>query len=207
MTRLAPPTIVPESGVFQPGAYPLNGLLINPNPAGSSRLQYRLNDGEWLTYSGDPIVVDLAILNRIEAYAESLDPDLYIDSQVDDERYLCYYASGDSTSPWQRRAANPGQRTLLPMRGAPSAGERRSANRTPASASPPPRATRGCNLRKRVVCAGQLTYHNGTTRAGTNVESATLTVAIDLDAPEPRRSRSRSSSACQYDPLSVDACR
>lgn len=75
---------------FSPGTYPLASFpmplgLTNPNPAGSSQVLFSSNSAPWTAYSG---AVNILPTESVTAYAQTLNPELFTDSDSISGAYL-----------------------------------------------------------------------------------------------------------------------
>jgi prepilin-type N-terminal cleavage/methylation domain-containing protein len=75
--QLNPPTFSPAAGVFPLTTYPLLLSLVNPNPAGSSRIYYSLNSGPYVLFNTP---FSISPNTTITAFCISLDPSRYTTS-------------------------------------------------------------------------------------------------------------------------------
>jgi type II secretory pathway pseudopilin PulG len=75
--QLNPPTFSPVAGVYPLTSYPMALTLVNPNPAGSSRIYYSLNAGPYVLFN-TPFSVSPN--TTITAFCISLDPSRYTTS-------------------------------------------------------------------------------------------------------------------------------
>ncbi len=75
--QLNPPTFNPPAGVNPLTSYPLSLTLVNPNPAGSSRIYYSLNAGPYVLFN---TAFSIGPNTTITAFCISLDPSRYTTS-------------------------------------------------------------------------------------------------------------------------------
>ncbi len=84
---LLAPVFAKAAGLYPASDYPLSIALTNPNPAGSSTLQYREKGGSWQTYT-TPISLSYNQLDvTLEARATPVDTLRYLTSPVRPSRY------------------------------------------------------------------------------------------------------------------------
>lgn len=86
VSTLQVPVISPESLTDNLWEFPLQVSIANPNPAGSSRVYYKANNGGYILHDGTPLSVGPG--TTLTAIAVSLDPSRY-------------YNSGESTATYQ----------------------------------------------------------------------------------------------------------
>lgn len=107
-TRLPRPSISPNGGTFAHTAFP-GTAAISPNgaPSEGSRLEYRVNNGGWTTYTGSPI--SLASTDKIEARNVSTDAAVYINSPTASATYYRLVAgfTGSNTGTWGNATGGP----------------------------------------------------------------------------------------------------
>ncbi|MEN3944121.1 choice-of-anchor K domain-containing protein [Prosthecobacter sp. SYSU 5D2] len=104
--QLPRPRILPDGNrSFPYAAFPAS-VAISPGdvPAGGSRLDYRVNGGEWKPYSGSPI--PLSSGDKVEARNFATDTTLYRTSSPDSDTYyrLVSGFSGSGTGTWGNAA-------------------------------------------------------------------------------------------------------
>lgn len=101
VTQLPRPLISPTGGSFAYTAFPTTAML-SPNgaPGAGSRLEYRVNGGEWMTYAGSPITLTSA--DKVDARNVATDTALYRNSSQATASYyrLISGFSGTGTGTW-----------------------------------------------------------------------------------------------------------
>ena len=92
-----PPAPAPATGQLLPASYSVAGAafpintfpgsvtLSNPNPVGSSRIEFTVNNGAWLVYSGSSITLSPGM--SIQSRITTLDPTRWTDSPTASESY------------------------------------------------------------------------------------------------------------------------
>ncbi len=84
---LLPPLFSLPDSTFYRAQYPQTLTLSNPNPAGSSQVYYKLNEGSWQFYSA-PISLPISPATKIHAYSRSIDPEHYFDSSSEFKTFI-----------------------------------------------------------------------------------------------------------------------
>ena len=84
--QLSSPLFSLPGGTYTLTDFPIALSLTNPNPAGSSNLLYSVDGGDWLQYVGTPI--NTAPLSTVIAFAATLDPDAWSNSEPVSQNYL-----------------------------------------------------------------------------------------------------------------------
>jgi len=82
---LNPPTYSQSSGTFALINYDLSVSLSNPNPGGSSQIYYSMSGAPYMLYRGETFQVGPG--TSINAYAATIDPDRWHDSDVANSTY------------------------------------------------------------------------------------------------------------------------
>lgn len=99
--QLPRPLISPTGGSFAYASFPTTAAL-SPNgaPASGSRLEYRVNGGDWMPYSGSPITLTSA--DKVDARNVATDTVLYRNSSQTTASYyrLTSGFSGTGTGTW-----------------------------------------------------------------------------------------------------------
>jgi len=83
--QLSPPIFSPQGGTQPLSSFDMSVTLSNPNAAGTSQIYYSIASSPLALYRGNPITVTPGL--QISAYAKSVDPDHWSDSNVDTETY------------------------------------------------------------------------------------------------------------------------
>lgn len=76
---LLPPVFSQTTGQYPSEVFPLELVLTNSNPTGSSRILYSINSGAWEEYTSK---LSIDANSRVSAYAEAIDTGNYTDSYI-----------------------------------------------------------------------------------------------------------------------------
>lgn len=186
--KLPTPIISPSGGAFYKALFP-SLIFINPNGAaeGSSYMEYRLNNGPWIIYTGP---FSVASGTTVIAKNFSTNPALYTDSDPTAEGYFALVTSfaGAVAAKWN---PSTGPSTLVSTVSNTNPDEVIERDGTATSSSGP---GQNAFIFKREASfsgvapntefkIGQITYHNGTIRSGTG--STGLSLHLDLTLKDP----------------------
>jgi hypothetical protein len=181
--RLNPPRISPGSGIISHLDFPLGVTIENPNPVGSSVLMFSVDGAPWSTLTGNSISITKAPITQVAAYAASISPN-FIDSLESEEVYQSYYMrcvvslkiKGAAGEPWADFSYSDGNKGIQWGRVLSDSG---SPCRIETIKDGDYEIGSG---ESHIV--GALAYHNGTTKAGTNIVACVVEVTVQLTFPE-----------------------
>ena len=184
--QLPSPIISPTGGVYPLNLYPTL-IYINPNgaPDGSSILEYRLNGGPWIVYTG-PFSVDSG--TKVEAKNFSTNATSYSNSNTDVESFYFLVPSftGTVAAKWNKSDGsaslvltinNSNPDSVTETDGTASSGANSNVfdfSRVASFGGVPP------NQEFKI---GQLTYTNGTILSGTGSTGLHLHLDITMSSP------------------------
>ncbi len=184
---LAPQVSLPgaiyEFRSFNPG---LPVTLTDPNPPGTARILYSVDNGPWQVYGGTPLNIPPQLTTRVHTYATAVDSENYEDSELRSETYETIYFTGTSAGNFHTPAGDDGLVTNLPAAGrsplfkwgTPSGSDNDRQNELSFTGASFVRVAPDEEFK-----LGTLTYFNGTTVSGTN--ATTVQIAIDLNLTTP----------------------
>lgn len=187
-SKLPTPIISPAGGAFYQALFP-SLIYINSNgsPVGSSYIEYRLNYGPWIIYTG-PFTV--ATGTTVTAMNFSANPALYTDSDATAESYFSMITSfaGSVAARWN---PSSGPSNLVSAVSNTDPDQVIERDGTPTSSSGP-----GQNVftfkreesfsgiaPNTTFKLGRITYNNGTIKSGTG--STELSLYLDLTLKDP----------------------
>ncbi len=187
-TLLQPPTLSRPAGLYDYTDYPLPIVLTNPNPPGSSRLVYRIDDGPWTSYTdGATISVPKDKLDStVTAFALPVDGELFTESEFASALYQTIFFKGVTDGDFSKPKGDPGLVTNLTSNkkgsyfswGTPS---EKKEDPNWLQFSP---AGGFAVLPEQEFKIGEIKYYNGTTFAGTNATSVELDVLLNMEVPK-----------------------
>lgn len=190
ITRLAAPEVSIPGALYDFSAYnpTMPVRLMDPNPAGTAKVFYSLDNGPWIEYTGTPVNVPAELTSRLRTYAAATNGEYYEDSDQRTETYETIYFTGAATGNFHsplgdnRLVTNlpPGVRQPEFKWGTPAAGTRVQNSLS---------LTGGTFARiapDQEFQLGTLTYYNGTTASGTNATSVQVAVDLNMSTPSVR---------------------
>jgi len=186
--KLPTPIITPSGGAFYKALFP-SLIYINPNgsPEGSSYMEYRLNNGPWIIYTG-PFTV--ATGTTVTAKNFSTNAALYTDSDATAESYFSLITSfaGSVAAKWNPSSGPSGLVSTVSNTNPDEVIER---DGTATSSSGPGQnvftfkreASFSEVAPNTTFKIGRIIYKNGTIRSGTG--STGLSLHLDLTLKDP----------------------
>jgi len=190
VTRLAAPEVSIPGALYDLSAYNpiLPVRLMDPNPAGTAKIYYSLDDGRWVEYTGSPVSIPAELTSRLRTYASPMNGDLYEDSEERLETYETIFFTGTATGNFHSPLGDTRLVTNL------AAGAKQPVFKwgTPASGTLRQNSlslTTGTFTRiapDQEFQLGTLTYYNGTTASGTNATSVQVAVDLSMGTPPVR---------------------
>lgn len=188
LSRLAPPGISLPGGLYPNSVFPLQVSLSNPNAAGQSSIIYSLDGATWTIYTGKSVVIQAASpATRLLGFCQSLDPDLWQDSETVSSDYETFTFSGSSTGEFGSPTSSDG--TVYTIEETTTGGSKFSWG-TPASGTQPSSLKfEGASFDNIVpeveFVVGTLEYYNGTIYSGTGASGVELDVQLDVNVNIP----------------------
>ena len=191
---LEPPTLSMSGGLWDFGQFP-DGLpvtLIDPNPPGAADLYYRIDDGPWELYTGQPIIIPPRLVASLQTYASPADPESHMESRLRIERYETIYFSGRSRGVFHDPEGpktmitnlEPGERAPMFEWGSPSTqqgftkgNQLTFTGNTFATVAP-----------EQEFQVGTLTYYNSTTQGNTTADTVRINIDLELTTPGAKES-------------------
>ncbi len=181
---LRPPVIFPGTGIFDHRSFPLTLTITDQNPPGEADILYQLNGGEWQVWQGGQSPLSKSLSSSVKAFARAREGSLAIDSEIVQEDYTTYFLRGEGSG---RFTNSVGESLAVIQTGgaggsvrwgkAESAGQ--SMSELSLQSGDPFEAGPGESF-----ALGTLTFRNGVTRAGTNLQSTTLLVDLAFSVPD-----------------------
>jgi hypothetical protein len=185
-TRLPTPTILPLGGAFSVARFP-SFIQIGAGgvASGVSVLKYRLDSGPW-----QPYITSFSVPpgTQVSAKNFTLDPDRYLDSDVDTEVYLKIVDTfaGNVVPEWTDMQGGP---NLVKTINNQSADDVKATYGKPTVSGASPNTLNFQRTSSFLVPPdtdfkiGVVSYYNGTVSAGTEASSIDLTLKLGLTKP------------------------
>ena len=192
ITRLATPDVSLAGALYDYSAFSPNLAvsLIDPNPPGTARLFYSIENGPWVEYTGVPLSLPPQLTTRLRTYAAAVNGEDYEDSEPRTETYETIYFTGTSAGKFHTPVGDnlmatnlaAGQRSPNFKWGVPATADRKQ-NELNFTGSSFVRVAPDQEFQ-----LGTLTYYNGTTRSNTNATGIQIAIDMDLTTPGVRES-------------------
>ena len=181
---LSPPALSISGGTYDYSLFPLSVTITDTNTAGTARILYQIDDGEWQVYSGAGVVILPTAQTRLAAFCQSASPDLWLDSTTAVETYGTVTFSGDSGGEF----VNPVGGVDMEASSTVVDGEAQFQWGEAATSLGYPRPSelkfRGAEFSSIILeqefVLGTLDYYNGTIWAGTGADAVDLDVVLDF---------------------------
>jgi len=190
ITRLAAPEVSIPGTLYDLSAYNpiLPVRLMDPNPAGTAKVFYSLDNGPWVEFTGIPVSIPAELTSRLRTYASAINGGIYEDSDERVETYETIYFTGTATGNFHSPQGDLRLVTNLPAGaiqpvfrwGTPAAGTLEQNSLTLTS------GTFNRIAPDQEFQLGTLTYYNGTTASGTNATSVQVAVDLNMATPSVR---------------------
>ena len=186
--RLLQPEFSRPTGLYPYADFPMGLTLTNPNPAGSSRVYYSLNNGPWVPYAdGTELALPTETLtSSLRTYAAAYSSEAYSDSNSAENLYKTIFFRGATAGVFHSPV---GESTLVTNLtsgvtsptftwGRIASGYTQSNSMTVAPAS------NYTVVPDQEFKVGDLTYFNGTVVSGTSATGVKLRVGFNFTVPK-----------------------
>ena len=186
--RLLQPEYSMPAGLYAYANFPMGVTLTNPNPSGTSRLFYSLNNGGWTPYAeGTALNMPTETLtSSLRTYAAAIDSEAWNDSSSSENLYKTIFFRGATTGVFHHPLGESSLVTNLTggatnqtfTWGRIASGYTRSNSMT---FTPAANYTVVPDQEFKI---GDLYYYNGTVVSGTSATGVKLRVGLNFTVPE-----------------------
>ena len=187
-SNLQPPSFSLPSGLYSYAKFPMPVEIVNPNPAGSSKIYYSVDNGPWQEYTGPLTLPKEKLTTGVRAYVGSLNPEAWIDSGTQSETYKTIYFVGEAKGDFHDPTGDSSLVTKLKKGECDEKFEWGSAAKGVGEEKPNSlkfkKADKFRVLPEEEFELGEITYYNGSTYSGTNATTVQLRFNLDFDVPK-----------------------